>query len=355
MTGVSLQKMVKKYGAVTAVDGIDLDIGDGELVVLLGPSGCGKTSTLRCIAGLEDISDGEIVMGDKVASSRGYALPPEQREIGMVFQSYAIWPHMSVGQNVAFGLNLKRLPAKEIETRVSHALDLVGLTAFKDRGTSQISGGQQQRVALARAIVMEPKVLLFDEPLSNLDAKLRERMRFELRQLQKRLGITAVYVTHDQQEAMAIADRIVLMNGGKIAQIGSPEDLYERPLSHFGAEFVGLANIVKGEVIEAGAKTQVKLESGQVMTASQIGFSKGDRVEVIFRPENVEVLTQASSGTNIYEAEVTSCYYFGNMADVFLTCSGMSVRSQLSPARKFPEGQKAWLRVNPDAVVVLKQ
>ncbi|HEY4202760.1 MAG TPA: ABC transporter ATP-binding protein [Devosiaceae bacterium] len=353
MTGVSLRKMVKKYGNVTAVDGIDLTIGDGELVVLLGPSGCGKTTTLRCIAGLEDISDGEIVMGDKIASSGKFALPPEKREIGMVFQSYAIWPHMSVADNVAFGLNLKRLPQNEIKERVATALDLVGLTAFKDRGTSQISGGQQQRVALARAIVMEPKVLLFDEPLSNLDAKLRERMRFELRQLQKRLGITAIYVTHDQQEAMAIADRIVLMNGGKIAQIGSPEELYQRPVTHFGAEFVGLANIIKGEVIETGVQTLVKLDTGRLIATTQNGFAPGARVEAVFRPENVEILAQPSGDTNVYEAEVTSCYYLGNISDVFLTAGGVPVRAQLSPARKYPEGEKVWLRVDPATVVLI--
>jgi iron(III) transport system ATP-binding protein len=248
IAGVVVEGLTKRYGSVTAVDRLDLTVAQGEFVVLLGPSGCGKTTTLRCIAGLEEVSDGRISMGGEVVSSAQHAVPPERRSIGMVFQSYAVWPHMTVEQNVAFGLRLKKLPGDEVRRRVAAVLELVGLGALGERGVSQLSGGQQQRVALARAIVLEPKVLLFDEPLSNLDAKLRERMRFELRSLQQRLGITSVYVTHDQQEAMVIGDHIIVMDGGRIAQQGTPHELYETPASRFLADFIGDANLVDGEL-----------------------------------------------------------------------------------------------------------
>ena len=353
MSGVSIRNLVKRYGTVPAVNGINLEIAEGEFIVLLGPSGCGKTTTLRCIAGLEELTDGEIAMGGKVVSSPAFSLPPEKREIGMVFQSYAIWPHMTVAENVAFGLKLKHLPKAEIRARVDKALAMVGLGQYGDRGASQLSGGQQQRVALARAIVLEPGVLLFDEPLSNLDAKLREKMRFELRQLQKRLGITSIYVTHDQQEAMVIADRVVLMNEGGIDQIGSPIDIYQRPASRFGAEFIGLANIVEGTVVSNGASTRVKMPGGIELESSTTGFSREQRVDVMCRPENLRVSTERIEGPNTFPAKIQDTYFLGNIADVYVVAGPLRLRGQLSPPEIWPEGKDVWVQAPPDKIVLL--
>jgi iron(III) transport system ATP-binding protein len=353
MTGVAVQGLVKRYGSVTAVDRLDLSIAPGEFVVLLGPSGCGKTTTLRCIAGLEDISDGTISMDGEVVSSPSRALPPEQRSIGMVFQSYAVWPHMTVAENVAFGLKLKKLPAATIAQRVGAVLDLVGLGALGGRGVSQLSGGQQQRVALARAIVLEPKVLLFDEPLSNLDAKLRERMRFELRSLQRRLGITSIYVTHDQQEAMVIGDRVVLMNGGRIEQMGDPWTLYHRPVTRFAAEFIGLANVMPGRVVGTGP-TRVALDTGQTLESEQADLAIGDRVEAVVRPEHVELAAGPLAGANAFEGRIESLYFLGNLSDVTIDVGGLSLRCQASPPQRLPVGQPVGVRIAPAQVVLLR-
>ena len=347
MTGLSIRKLYKAYGAFMAVHGIDLEIAEGELVVLLGPSGCGKTTTLRCVAGLEDITDGSIAIGDTVVSEKGRSLPPERRQIGMVFQSYAIWPHMTVAENVAFGLKLQRLPKAEIDGRVRSALELVGLSGYAGRHVSQLSGGQQQRVALARAMALEPRILLFDEPLSNLDAKLRERMRFELRQIQQRLGITSVYVTHDQQEAMVIADRIVLMRNGVIEQMGTPESLYHRPQTRFAAEFVGLANIFAGEARDG----EVRIDGGPVLKAAD---ARSGPVEVIFRPEQVRVTVERpADAANVFRATVKESFFLGNIEDLILNVEGLEVRTQLSPAVHHPAGAELWMSVDPASLVLL--
>ena len=353
MSRVIIKGLVKRYDGVPAVRGIDLDIAEGEFIVLLGPSGCGKTTTLRAVAGLEDISEGEITIGSQIVSSPGFSLPPEQRKIGMVFQSYAIWPHMSVGENVAFGLKLKRLARSEIKARVDRVLALVGLSDFEARGASQLSGGQQQRVALARAIVLEPELLLFDEPLSNLDAKLRERMRFELHELQKRLGITSVYVTHDQQEAMVIADRIVLMNEGRIDQIGPPSQIYNRPHSRFGAEFIGLVNMLPGEVVRTGNSTSIKLPTGLELESTDGGFTVGQTVDVMFRPENLRMSATPLQGPNVFTATVSALFNLGNLADIYLRRGEIELRGQLSPPRNWSEGTEVWIQVDPDAVIPL--
>jgi iron(III) transport system ATP-binding protein len=242
--------LVVRYGDVLAVQGVGFAIQPGELVTLLGPSGCGKTTTLRSIAGLEDPVGGTIRLNGSVAYSAEDRknLPAEKRGLSMVFQSYAIWPHMTVAENVAYGLKVRKLPRAEVEQNVRRVLDLVQMTAYADRPASKLSGGQQQRIAVARAIAFSPNVLLFDEPLSNLDAKLRAEMRVELRELQRRLDITALYVTHDQEEALAISDRVIVMNHGRIEQIGSPEQVYNRPRSLFVADFVGAANLLPGRL-----------------------------------------------------------------------------------------------------------
>ena len=293
-------------------------------------------------------------MGGKVVSSPEVSLPPEKREIGMVFQSYAIWPHMTVAENVAFGLKLKKLPKEEIRTRVDKALDLVGLAKYGDRGASQLSGGQQQRVALARAIVLEPGVLLFDEPLSNLDAKLREKMRFELRQLQKRLGVTSVYVTHDQQEAMVIADRIVLMNEGRIDQIGSPVEIYQRPASRFGAEFIGLANILEATVVSSSDNTtRVKLAGNVELDSSVTGFAPNSKVDVMCRPEDLRVSADLIEGPNVFPAKIQSTFFLGNIADVYVSVGPLVLRGQLSPPELWAEGKDVWVQVPQNKVVLL--
>ena len=353
MTGVSIRNLVKKYGGVVAVNGVNLEIAEGEFIVLLGPSGCGKTTTLRCIAGLEEVTGGEIAMGGRVVSSPTVSLPPEKREIGMVFQSYAIWPHMTVAENVAFGLKLKGLRKDDIRGRVERALALVGLEQYGDRGTSQLSGGQQQRVALARAIVLEPGVLLFDEPLSNLDAKLRERMRFELRQLQKRIGVTSIYVTHDQQEAMVIADRVVLMNEGRIDQIGPPVEIYQQPASRFGAEFIGLANIVEGIVVEEASPARVQLPGGITLESTMGGFAKGSKVDVMCRPENLRVSADRIEGPNAFPAKIHSTIFLGNIADVYVQAGPLLLRGQLSPPELWEEGKDIWVEVPREKIVLL--
>jgi iron(III) transport system ATP-binding protein/putative spermidine/putrescine transport system ATP-binding protein len=354
VTEVSVERLIKRYGTVTAVNGVDLVIKTGEFLVLLGPSGCGKTTTLRCIAGLEDVSDGRILIDGKVVSQRDFAVPPEQRSIGMVFQSYAVWPHMTVFDNVAFGLKLKKISRAAIAERVKSVLALVGLEAFSERGIHQLSGGQQQRVALARAVVLEPGVLLFDEPLSNLDAQLREHMRFELRQLQQRLGITSIYVTHDQQEAMVVADRIVLMERGRIAQIGTPAEIYNRPRSVFAASFVGLTNTASAKVIESdGRGTRVRTSDGTVLVSSDTGFGAGTDVQVLTRPEHVVLSETAADGANVLSGTVETALFLGNLSDVTVRVGAALLRAQVSPAVDFSPGADIRVQIAPNRVRLL--
>ena len=284
-----LDHLVKEFGSyeepssrVVAVDRVSLRVGEGELVTLLGPSGCGKTTLLRMIAGFEDPTAGEIFFGERRVND----LPPNSRNAAMVFQSYAIFPHLDVFENIVFGLRLKRLAGAEIADRMAKVLELTGLAGLERRQPNQLSGGQQQRVALARAIIMEPEFLLFDEPLSNLDAKLREQMRIEIRALQQRLRITSVYVTHDQSEAMSISDRVVVMRNGRIEQEGTPLALYSRPATRFVAEFIGKVNVLEGRA-KGGA---IEIE-GRIFDADLDGkgIGEGDRAECTIRPEAVRI------------------------------------------------------------------
>ena len=269
-----------------AVKDVSLDIAPGSFVTLLGPSGCGKTTTLRMIAGFESPDEGEIYLGNDAINE----LTPNKRDTAMVFQSYALFPHYNVFDNVAYGLKLRKLPKPEIEKKVHAILELVELAGMETRMTNQLSGGQQQRVALARALVVEPGVLLFDEPLSNLDAKLRVQMRTEIRRIQQQLGITAIYVTHDQSEAMSISDRIIIMQKGEIAQIGSPMEIYYHPNSEFVADFIGEANFLGGTVTASTAnEVQVDVDGHTVVVASDKDAKVGDKCEIVLRPEAIQI------------------------------------------------------------------
>ncbi len=294
--GVKLENITKIYkdyktgSDFAAVDHINLDIAPGSFVTLLGPSGCGKTTTLRMIAGFESPSDGEIYIGSQAINE----LTPNKRDTAMVFQSYALLPHYNVFDNVAYGLKIRKMPKEQIREKVMAMLDLVELTGMEGRMTNQLSGGQQQRVALARALVVEPSVLLFDEPLSNLDAKLRVTMRTEIRKIQQKVGITAVYVTHDQSEAMAISDKIIIMNKGKIAQMGTPQEVYYQPQNDFVADFIGEVNFLEGSVTGVSDKKLTVSVAGKEISAESFGNLKaGDSCKIVLRPESV---TLADSG-----------------------------------------------------------
>ena len=355
MTSIRISGLIKRHGNVAAVAGIDLEAASGELVVLLGPSGCGKTTTLRCIAGLESASAGEIWIGDTLVSSSNVQMPPEKRAIGMVFQSYALWPHMTVAENLGLGLKLHGVAREDIRRRVADALELVGMGSFGARNAGELSGGQQQRVALARAVVLEPKILLFDEPLSNLDAKMRERMRGEIRRLQKRLGITAIYVTHDQQEAMVIADRVVLMQSGRIAQIGAPREIYDRPASRFAANFIGSANIVSGVVSSIGAEVSVDLGAGSLNAASAGTHAVGETVDLVIRPEHVAISTSATPGPNVLSGRIAEVIFLGNMGEVEVDIGPHRLRVQTSPPGHWQVGDRVWLHFAAGNIVVLNK
>ena len=298
---------------VVAVDHVSLDVEKGELVTLLGPSGCGKTTLLRMIAGFEDPTSGDIYL----SGQRVNDLPPNQRNAAMVFQSYALFPHLNVLENVVFGLRLQRIPADEVTKRGEKVLELVGLGGLGERATSQLSGGQQQRVALARAIVMEPRILLFDEPLSNLDAKLREQMRLEIRQLQQRLGITSVYVTHDQAEAMSMSDRIVVMNHGRIMQVGAPLDIYARPLNRFVADFIGKVNFLTAHVT---GPQQVELLNHTLTVLDLDNRAIGQEVILTIRPEAINILT---SGEGL-PGKITRATFLGGLMEYEVEVDGLS-------------------------------
>jgi iron(III) transport system ATP-binding protein len=300
--------VVKRFGAVTAVDRADLVVEDGELFTLLGPSGCGKTTLLRLLAGFYQPDAGEIRFGERVVSG----LPPYARNIGMVFQNYALWPHMTVAQNVSYGLRLRRMPAGELRRRTAEGLARVNLTGFETRYPGQLSGGQQQRVALARALVLNPDILLLDEPLSNLDAKIRVQVRTEIRRLQQELRITTIYVTHDQEEALSLSDRVAVMKDGRVLQVGVPRQLYERPRTRFVADFVGTNNLVAGEVLERSGEELVVRTAVGALRAIPSG-PVGARCVLAIRPENIAVAAGAGPAAgNVIAGRVSFASYLGS-------------------------------------------
>ncbi len=310
---IKLEDITKRFGTLEAVSHVSLDIQDGELFTLLGPSGCGKTTILRLIGGFHKPDHGEIYFADRAVSS----LPPYERNIGMVFQNYALWPHMTISSNIAYGLKLKRISSSEVVEKISRVLRLVNLTGLENRYPGQLSGGQQQRVALARALVLNPDVLLLDEPLSNLDAKIRIQVRAEIRKLQKDLGITTIYVTHDQEEALTLSDRIAVINQGKLQQIGFPRDLYERPENPFVADFIGINNLIQGEVQEIDAveewmKAHTKV--GTLVCMHRDRFKPGDPCIISVRPETASIgkSEEGQKGYNLLVGNVSFAYYMGN-------------------------------------------
>ena len=350
-----LESIVKEFpdrsghGAVRAVDDVSLDIYDGEFLTLLGPSGCGKTTTLRVVAGFEIPNSGRLLFEGQDITSQ----PPNKRDMALVFQNYALFPHMSVYDNVAYGLQTRRMPRGQIREKVLAALDTIGLKGLGDRRPNQLSGGQQQRVALARSLVMEPRILLFDEPLSNLDAKLRVQMRSEIHLLQRRLGITSIYVTHDQVEAMALSDRIVVMNNGRIEQIGTPEDVYHFPRTRFVADFIGRANFLPVTVENADGRQAKVARLGKTLeVTARFDLSAGDTVTAMLRPEALSLRQDET----LPQARIEQAMYLGTEIEYVVSMDGNRMTiSDNDPRRQhmFAEGQTIGIDFLPETVHLL--
>jgi iron(III) transport system ATP-binding protein len=349
---VRLDAISKRFGATVAVDSVSLTVEPGEFLTLLGPSGCGKTTTLRMVAGLEEPTAGRILIDDEDVTDQ----PPHVRDITMVFQSYALFPHLSVFENVAYGLRVLRRPADEVQHRVGEALLLAGIGDLGARQPAALSGGQQQRVALARALVLRPKVLLFDEPLSNLDAKLRKRMRDEIRTLQRRAGITALYVTHDQAEALAVSDRIAVMAHGRVEQLGDPAAIYRRPASRFVADFIGEANLLPVE-IEGGDPSGVRARLGSVAVKVPAGMVTAGPATLVVRPEAIQIraASSASSPDGTLAGHVRQTAYLGAAAEytVDTEVGPVAVSDALMPDGLFPAGARVWLTFALDRLAVV--
>jgi iron(III) transport system ATP-binding protein len=353
VASVELRNLTKRYDKSAVVDGVSLRIDHGLLVCLLGPSGCGKTTTLRLIAGFVEPTVGEIVVGDRLLSSPTRTLPPEARNMSMIFQSYALWPHMTVAENVAYGLILRKLPRGEIAKKVSGILATTKLADLATRYPGELSGGQQQRVALARALIVDPETLLLDEPLSNLDANLREEMRFEVRRLHDEYRYTTVYVTHDQAEAMTTADLIAVMNAGKIEQFGRPEDIYARPRSEFVARFIGSSNIVKGKALDAGQITV----AGVPVSCTGTGLSAGRDAAISIRQHEIQIDRAQPPGDqhNVLPAVVARNVFLGHSRDYMVEIrDGTQLRVVTSPDENIAPGSKVWLRLPAQRCRVLE-
>jgi iron(III) transport system ATP-binding protein len=353
--GLNTEYPNERGETVRAAQDVSFEVPEGRLFTLLGPSGCGKTTTLRSIAGLERPRSGEIRVGDRVvySASRGIFVAPNRRGFGMVFQSYAIWPHMSVFQNAAFPLEVgaRRFSRSEIRDKVTRVLTAVQLEAYADREATKLSGGQQQRLALARALVMEPQLLLLDEPLSNLDAKLREAMRFELKRLQRELRITTVYVTHDQSEALALSHSIAVMSEGRIQQIGSPREIYDRPRNRFVADFVGTTNFIDGEILAGG---RVRTGIGDLEIAAGEELREGDHVVLSVRPEDVELSEARPEGQNVREGRVDQKVFLGEYNDFQVKLGERVLLSRCHPSLRTRVGEPIFVRLRAEKCVAFK-
>jgi iron(III) transport system ATP-binding protein len=352
--GVSLKGLSRRYGDVAAVKDLSLEVKPGELVALLGPSGCGKTTTLRLVAGFLAPEAGEIWVGDRCLSSSATVVPPERRRMAMIFQSYALWPHMTVAQNVGYGLRFKRsLAGAERDRKVTEMLRVVQLAGYETRYPGELSGGQQQRVAVARALVVEPEILLLDEPLSNLDANLREEMRFEIRRLHEAFGITTLYVTHDQAEAMVISDRIAVLDRGRVAQVGTADEVFLRPRTRFVAEFIGKTNLVEGVAVAADT---IAVGSLRLRVASA-GLVSGARVAVSIRPHDIALASPGSgaTGVNALRGTVQRASFLGDSVDcqVRVAESDVVLRVAAPAAHRVRPGEAVGLSIDPAACVPL--
>lgn len=358
-TTVRVENFTKEYGDVTAVDGISFDVHEGEFFSLVGPSGCGKTTTLRTIAGFQHPTTGSIhLKGEDVTGSS-----PSARDTAMVFQGYALFPHKTVGENVGFGLKMNNVPAGEREQRVSEMLELVDLGGYEDRTPDALSGGQQQRVALARALIMEPSLLLLDEPLSNLDLKLRKKMRVELKQIQNELGITTIYVTHDQEEALSMSDRVMVMNDGRGEQIAPPAEIYNRPQNRFVADFIGDSNFLSGTVEDTrDGMVNVKLDSDDIISVAENrvvpnSIASGDRVQITLRPEEIDVVANHDSGNNI-SGTISTMIFLGKTTQFHIDAGAngdlVVEMSGLQGQRSLQEGDRVDLTWSPENALVIK-
>jgi iron(III) transport system ATP-binding protein len=341
VASVALRGLTKRYGSQTVLDNVSLDVESGKLICLLGPSGCGKTTALRLVAGFIEPTVGEIALGERIVSSPARTLPPEQRNVSMVFQSYALWPHMTVTQNVAYGLELRKLPRADIAKKVAAILATTRLAPLAERYPAELSGGQQQRVSLARALIVEPDTLLLDEPLSNLDANLREEMRFEVRRLHDAYRYTTIYVTHDQSEAMTTADLIAVLNAGRIEQLGTPEEVYDAPRSEFVARFLGGSNIIRGKALDANhllfASATIECRGGPLVPGGDAALS--------VRPHEVELHAVKPSlvAGNAVEGRVVRNVFLGNARDYIVELiDGTQLRISAAPELNLPPGATVW-------------
>jgi iron(III) transport system ATP-binding protein len=354
MGGVRVGNLRKRYGDVVAVDDLTMDFEKGTLTTLLGPSGCGKTTTLRCIAGLERPDSGVVSIGDATVFSQNINVPPEKRKVGIVFQSYAIWPHMTVFDNIAFPLKIRHASKQEIDQKVKTVIDLVRLTGLGERSATMVSGGQQQRIALARALVFDPEVLLLDEPLSNLDANLRDIVRVEVREIQRSLGITTIYVTHDQVEALSISDKVVVLRAGKIMAVGAPREIYTRPPNEFVASFVGKANMLSGTITSMTGLPTSRTGESLVIVETKVGkvrchlhgaveMKEGDKALVTIKPENVVLSADGHQAqeANSFPGKVELTSYLGGFSEVVVSVGGEMIRViRNSEDAAFDGGQK---------------
>jgi ABC-type Fe3+/spermidine/putrescine transport system ATPase subunit len=358
-----IENLVKRFGAVAAVDRVNLEIREGEFFTLLGPSGCGKTTTLRMVGGLEKPDEGEIHMSERclVSPGRGIFVKPERRDMGMVFQSYALWPHMTVFENVAYPLKLRRVKRAEMRDKTRAALELVGLGGLEERPSTALSGGQQQRVALARALVFSPGVLLLDEPLSNLDARLREEMRRELKALQRRVKVTVLFVTHDQMEALSMSDRVGIMNGGRLEQVGAPEDVYYQPATSFARDFLGKVFALAGRIVHAsGEECHVELKDHagppvcvRAHHGGESSWAAGKEVMVAIRPEQISLAKSAGDGKgNVLAVTLQASQFLGDRYEYTVAVGGESRVLTAPAAQRLKPGQQIYLQLDPEAITL---
>ncbi len=358
MAILKVNNLSKSFGKVKAVREVTFEATEGKVLSLLGPSGCGKTTTLRCIAGFENPDRGEIYLDDRKITS----IPPEKRGIGMVFQNYALWPHMTVYGNLAFGLQIRKVPKPEIDKRIKKVLSMVQLEGYENRYPRQMSGGQQQRIAMARALVFEPEIMLLDEPLSNLDAQLREEMRFEFTELQRKLGITAVYVTHDQAEALVISDKIVILDQGKIVQSGSPKDIYSNPKNKFVAGFIAVTSFINGRIdsfTEEKKKVIVKTDDGLAIHGFNNSFDIGQKVSVAMRMNVIKFIQDENKNdkntVNMFRGKIIQSSYLGNIIDYKIKVGNWEVRTNSDAKYNFKIGEEVTFYLSPEDIIVTRE